>query len=474
MPTKRSYNIKIDWWSILIYFALIIVGFLSIHSASYNETLGFGLNQRSGMQLVWMSVSIFIGIIILFINKEFFYKITVPLYVLSIIVHILLIFFGKEVNGSKSWIGIGSFGIQPAEFGKMITALMLARVVSDFDFNINSLRGIIQSLTIMILPMAIIVLQNDTGSALVYGSFIIALYLCGLNVLFFRLLFTCIILFIVTLLLKQDIILWCLFAFILVYQAFKNRNYFEAIKYFGITLLVYMLAILMCWSMNIDISKTYLTLISMAITLIFPIRYAIYNKGVKVYGHIIYFALCCTYMEIVHFIFDNILKLHQQKRILDLLGLESDLKGWGYNVNQSMIAIGSGGLMGKGYMNGTQTKYNFVPEQATDFIFCTIGEEGGFIMTSIILLLFSTLIFRLLKIANKANDEFAKIYTYGVISILTIHVIINIGMTIGVVPVIGIPLPFISYGGSSLISFTAMLFIAIKLCAENKVKLNRY
>ncbi len=469
--TRRN---NYDWITIMIYIVLTILGFLSIHSASYNDAIEYGLNQRSGMQLLWVCLSYFVAGVILFMRKEFFFQISIPLYFFAIILLFLMIFLGKEVNGARSWISIGNFSIQPAEFGKFITSMMLARIVSDYNFDITSFRGSLKAIFIILLPMVMIVMQNDTGSAVVYTSFGIVLYIFGFNSMIYKSAFVFIILFILSMILDKIVLLWLIIVIIATVLSIRHNKYVESLRYISLCLIIYVLLYLGIWWRGIDVNSEYLLLISVALSLIIPIYKSILSNSFYIYKYVSYFVISYLYIGFIRYIFDNVIQLHQQKRILDLLGLESDLRGWGYNVNQSMIAIGSGGFYGKGYMNGSQTKYDFVPEQTTDFIFCTIGEEGGFIMTTLTVILFGALILRLIRIAIRINDNFAKIYTFGVISLISAHVIVNIGMTIGLLPVIGIPLPFISYGGSSILSFTIMLFIAIKLCSEDKIGIRRY
>ncbi len=465
---KNNYKFDIDWWCVAIYALLVIIGFLSIHSVSYNDALPYGFGQKSFMQIVWVFVALVAALVVMFVRKETIFKATIPIYVVLVIVQFLMIFIGKEVNGAKSWIGIGSFGIQPAEFGKIATALMLGRVISDYDYSINKPKGLALSLGVILLPIMFILLQNDTGTALVYLGFMFVLFVIGWKMWIYVMFISSILLFIFSMIFNPVFLAWIVFLTISIYVAYKTNLWFSTAKFIaGIALLDIALSLLFWW-FEIDILPYYTTILSVLLLSPIPIYYAL-KQNIKIINlSFVFYASAMSFTQIVDFLFNSVLKLHQQKRILDLLGLESDVKGWGYNVNQSMIAIGSGGFFGKGYMKGTQTKYDFVPEQSTDFIFCTIGEEGGFLITSAVIVLFMSLMLRLIKMATKVNDSYAKIYTFGVVSVIMVHVFINIGMTIGLVPVIGIPLPLISYGGSSLLSFTVMIFLAIKLCSENK------
>lgn len=457
-----------DWWCVLVYILLVGFGLMSIHSASYiGSSLGDNISQKSTMQTIWICFSAIIATIILFSNKEIYYKYTPILYIVTITVLLLVIFFGKEVNGSRSWIGIGSFGVQPAEFGKVITALMLARFMSDYHFNIRKASNKLKSLAIIIVPIMLILLQNETGSALVYMSLVTVLYLEGLNKWYYIILLFLIALFIMSMLLTPETVLFVIILFAILLETRDNGNLRYKIIYISSFILTWLILIALNFWYEFELESYSILLISFAISTILIIIYWIkVGKSIIIYVISAYCAI--IYVQLIDFLFDNVLQLHQQKRILDLLGIESDLKGWGYNVNQSKIAIGSGSFWGKGYMNGTQTKFNFVPEQSTDFIFCTIGEEFGFFGALGVITLFSILIFRLMRMASRVNDNFARIYTFGVVSILSTHLFINIGMTIGLVPIIGIPLPFFSYGGSSLLAFTILVFIAIRACVETR------
>ena len=316
----------------------------------------------------------------------------------------------SETKGAKSWFGVGDFGIQPSEFAKGATALALAKVLSSIDADFSKWRTKIASIFVIVVPMLLVFLQNDTGSALVFASFVFVLFREGLS------------------------------AYVLV---------------FGAALIVLFVSALL-------IDKYILVAILFALCLVAWLVIKRKSHRTKVWLFLVCFLISSAVVFAVDVVFDKGLEQHQKDRIEVLLGKKEDLKGVGYNVNQSKIAIGSGGFVGKGFLNGTQTKYNFVPEQDTDFIFCTIGEEWGFIGSSITIILFLTLCIRLVKMAERQRSKFARIYGYGVASIIFFHFFVNIGMTIGLLPVIGIPLPFISYGGSSLWAFTLLLFIFIR------------
>ena len=404
---------NIDWILVSLYLILVIMGWFNIYAAVYNEEYKsiFDTSQSYGMQLVWIGTSLLIAFVILVIDGEFFPKFAWVLYAAFILLLIVVIFAGKEVKGSKSWIELGSFRIQPAEFAKFATNLALAKYLSNINIKFEKLNTKLIAAAIFAVPALIIIAQNETGSALVYGSFILVLYREGLsgNILIMGV--AMVILFIAALLMDELI-------------------------------LITLLAIIAAGSF-------------------FFVRFKMRNIMI-VSGILLASA---AFVHSVDYTFTNILEPHQKKRINVLLGKEVDPKGAGYNVNQSMIAIGSGGVLGKGYLNGTQTKYNYVPEQSTDFIFCTVGEEWGFLGSVTVMGLFIFLLLRLIYLAERQRSTFSRIYGYGLASIIFIHLAINIGMTIGLAPVVGIPLPFFSYGGSSLWSFTVLTFIFVRLDA---------
>jgi rod shape determining protein RodA len=404
---------NIDWILVSLYLILVIMGWFNIYAAVYNEEYKsiFDTSQSYGMQLVWIGTSLMIAFVILVIDGEFFPKFAWVLYAAFILLLIVVIFAGKEVKGSKSWIELGSFRIQPAEFAKFATNLALAKYLSNINIKFEKLNTKLIAAAIFAVPALIIIAQNETGSALVYGSFILVLYREGLsgNILIMG---VAMVIFFIAALLMDELVLVTLMGIIAAgsffFVRFKMRN------------IMVVLGILLA---------------------------------------------SVAFVHSVDYTFTNILEPHQKKRINVLLGKEVDPKGAGYNVNQSMIAIGSGGILGKGYLNGTQTKYNYVPEQSTDFIFCTVGEEWGFLGSLTVMGLFIFLLLRLIYLAERQRSTFSRIYGYGLASIIFIHLAINIGMTIGLAPVVGIPLPFFSYGGSSLWSFTVLTFIFVRLDA---------
>ncbi len=402
---------NIDVPTLVLYMLLVVIGWLSIYAAVYDENHQsiLDIERNYGKQLIWIVTAVFIGFMILLIESKFYSVFAYGIYGVTLLLLLAVLFFGKYVNGSRSWFEIGSFRLQPAEFAKFATALVIAKYLSGSNIKMDQLSTKLSCIGLLLLPMSLILLQGDVGSAVTYVAFILVLYREGLsgNVLII------------------GVLLGVLFV------------------------------------LSLLVPKTYLLIgiAGVGLSLLYVFRKSRGNIMMTVVG----VALSIVIVLGFDYTFNNILKQHHRDRINNLVGKEIDLKGAGYNVNQSKIAIGSGRLTGKGFLHGTQTKYDFVPEQSTDFIFCTVGEEHGFVGSLVLIGLFVGLLLRIVFIAERQRSPFSRVYGYGVASILFIHLAINIGMTIGLVPVIGIPLPFISYGGSSLWSFTILLFILLKL-----------
>ena len=460
---------RIDWKTILVFVALVFIGWLNIYAAVYNEALsgGFDFSSRYGMQLIWIGISTIAAIVILLIDDIYYHLLAYPFYGLMLVVLILTLFVGKEVNGAKSWLALGPVAVQPAEFMKLATALALARFMSDYNFSLQKPRGLIGVGALLLVPIGVILLQNDMGSALVYCSFLMVLYREGLNPWVYYAIFLIVGLFVGSFLLSNVALLVILILLFVVSQLPSNKNPRESVKFVaGVGLLsiaIYGISWLAGWGTHYYRSLLISSFVMLAVALLHAYR----HKLSSIYLFAIMFVGSLLFLGAVDYVFNDVLQLHQQKRILDLLGLESDLKGWGYNVHQSKIAIGSGGLFGKGFLEGTQTKYDFIPEQSTDFIFCTVGEEWGFFGSVVVLALFAVLIIRLMKMGERQQEPFRRVYCYGVAGIMLFHTIINVGMTIGLMPVIGIPLPMFSYGGSSLLAFTILFFTAVRLDSQN-------
>jgi len=410
MRERQGILQNIDWITVLLFLLLVFIGWINIYSAVYNDEHSniFDFSQRYGKQLIWIFAALGIAFIIMIIDASFFTTFSYLLYSLSILSLVAVLLVGTEIAGSKSWFQFGSIAIQPAEFAKFATCLAIAKYLSSFNVSLSRIRPKIIASILILVPASLVLLQNDTGSALVYSAFILVLFREGLtgNILLTGLLLA--FLFVATLLTsKLFIIALIIFITVLLFYFMKRSKK-------NVIVLVFMLVI------------------------------------------------ASAYVYSVDYAFQNVLESHHKKRINVLLGKELDLRGAGYNVHQSKIAIGSGGIAGKGFLKGTQTKYDFVPEQDTDFIFCTIGEEWGYLGSLVVIALFITLLLRIIMLAERQRSNFSRIYGYGVASIIFFHFMVNIGMTIGLLPVIGIPLPFISYGGSSLWAFTILLFIFIR------------
>lgn len=411
MRQEGNIFTNIDWPLIALYAALVLMGWGNIYAAVYNDEFSsiFDISQEYGRQLLWIGTAVVLIFIIMIMDGSIYQTLAYPIFIFSLLTLAGLFIFGKEIAGARSWYAFGSFSLQPSEFAKCATALALAKYLSSKGVNLSSWKNKLGALAILILPAALIIPQPDPGSALVYGALFLVLYREGLSGNYIFLGMSLVVLFILSLLIDKVylmIILGALGAVMLILTR-KSRS----------------------WTFRII--------------------------GVLV--------LTIGFIQSVDYTFNNILEDRHRNRINILLGKAHDPQGIGYNTNQSMIAIGSGGLTGKGYLEGTQTKYDFVPEQSTDFIFCTVGEEWGFVGSSVIVVLFVVFFFRLVVVAERQKSVFSRVYGYCVVSIFFFHFLINIAMTIGLAPVVGIPLPFFSYGGSSLWGFTILLFIFIKL-----------
>ncbi len=467
----------IDWVTITLYVLLVSAGVISIYAASYdfdNASI-FSLSEFSGKQALWIGLSLILGIIILQIDYRIFETYAYPVYIGVILLLIATIFLAPDIKGSRSWLVFGPVSLQPAEFGKFATALALAKLFSGYNFSLNAkISNYFRALIIIFLPISLILMQKETGSALVYISLIFVLYREGMSGLVLLSVLSAISWFVVTVKyatpivmgipLGQAIVLAALMVIflIMIFLYCKNpvlgRNL--TLAYGASALIIWGLSAL---GINIPGMVYFMVMLGGGIiyTAVVMFRHHIGKYLVSI-GFVVSSVI---FMFSVNYVFANVLGNHQQMRIKVALGIEDNLKGAGYNVNQSKIAIGSGGVTGKGFLNGTQTKLKYVPEQHTDFIFCTIGEEHGFIGSVIVLLLFLALILRLVHIAERQHTIFGRVYAYCVLSYLIFHLCINIGMVIGLCPVIGIPLPFFSYGGSALWGFTILLFILLRIDA---------
>lgn len=466
MKNKRGkILVNIDWITIAIVFILMIVGWVSIYAAVYDEHHKsiFDLSQRYGKQLLWILVSIPIIFSLFIIDSKFYSTFAYPLYAIGIVLLILVLLFGIEVNASKSWFVVGSFRVQPAEFVKFMLSLAVARMLSGQRFSFNNLNSIIKIGALMALPIGLVMLQNDTGTALVFFALIFVFYREGLNSILFYTGLALIALFVLALIVEPCTLLLSIsFIGILAFYILSKNISGKRVAMLVCTLITISAFFIIHYFETFWHTIIIAIIASLIIILALIVLYLKTKDKIPLtFALIILFA--SMYVFSVEYSFENFLQEHQKNRINQILGKHHDPLGVGYNLNQSKIAIGSGGLYGKGFLMGTQTKFNFVPEQSTDFIFCTIGEEFGFLGSLTVVSLYVILLLRLVFLAERQRSSFSRIYGYCVVSILFFHIIINIGMTIGLVPIIGIPLPFLSYGGSSLWAFTVLIFVFLKL-----------
>ena len=461
----------VDRWTIVLYVLIVLVGFVSITSASYDDGIAetFSFSHFYMKQLVWIGGAFVAAIIVLLIDASVYHKWAYLLYILGLLLLLSTLAVGREINGAKAWFEIGSFRIQPVEFVKIATALALARVMSTSTFSINRAGDLFKVGVVICLPLLIIILQNDTGSGIVLASLLFVLYREGLNkwlcipILLIAVLFIFSFLFTPMTLLVM-LILVCTLSEAMMNGMWRSRIVYLASLALGALLFYFIMMAIAPGKMDLYCCLLVVTLVSLVPVAVYAFRSKLRNIFIMV-G---LFLMAMLFVPTTDYIFNSVLKEHQQNRILSFLGLVSDPLGTDYNVNQAKIAIGSGGWFGKGFLQGTQIKYGFVPEKHTDFIVCTVGEEWGFVGTIFLLSLFCLLILRLMRMGERQEEPFGRIYCYCVAAFLLFHLLVNVGMTIGLMPVMGIPLPFVSYGGSSLIAFTIMLFIAVRLDASTR------
>ena len=470
-----------DWWTVSLYLILVVTGWFSIYAASYDFDVAgiFDPSGRSGKQLMWIGVSFIAIFLLLLIDSDWYDIFSYWFYIIVVLLLIFTIFLARDIKGSYSWLEIGPITIQPAEFSKFATALAVAKTMSSYRFNLKKIENFVKVLALIFLPMLLILMQKETGSALVFLAFSLMLFREGMSgyVLFVG--FCAILFFILGI--KYGDTLWLgtsLGSFIVltliilmvngllyVYKKGKTKAKIST----GISLTVLLLAMLIFPYFQLDLTWAALAVL---LGLLAFILYLFLNYRASTYLFIFLVgAGSVTYHYSTNYFFNKLLEPHQRIRIQVSLNMLDDPSGAGYNVKQSKIAIGSGGFSGKGYLNGTQTKLKYVPEQDTDFIFCTIGEERGFVGSTAVMLLFLVFILRLIYLAERQKSTFSRIYGYCVLSVFFFHLAINVGMVLGITPVIGIPLPFFSYGGSSLLAFTILLFIFLRLDASRKDRL---
>ena len=465
---NRSLAKTVDWWLVACWVVLVLIGwaniYASIHSTDPSSIFDWGC--RSGKQFVWIMTSIGIAGLILFVIPPRVYEgLSVPIYLFVLLLLVAVIFLGIEVKGSRSWFAFGPVRFQPAEISKISTSLLLAAVMSQLGYRIGRFKDFVITALIILIPMGIIVLQSETGSALVYVGFIFMLYREGLSGWLIFMVGMAILSFILTISVSPYVAILTLGGVaslcICLYSGRFKWWLILCVPLLVLFAFVPKLFALVPWLAAIN--PLWVLLGVMLLSLPFVAFQAFRERNTFTHLAIVSLLAGLLLVFSADFLFNDVLQDHQRKRIEVLLGMKEDPSGVGYNVNQSKIAIGSGGFFGKGYLGGTQTTYGFVPEQSTDFIFCTIGEEWGFFGCTLVILLYVFLMWRIIHDAERSREAFTRIYGYCTACCIFMHLFINIGMTIGLMPVIGIPLPFLSYGGSSMWGFTAMLFIFIAL-----------
>ena len=482
MPYRKTELWKsVDWVTILLYVILVVAGWFSICGASYEyDSVGmFDISGRPGSQLIWIGLSVVLIFVILMLDADFYDIFAYLIYAVVIGLLVATIFLAPDIKGSRSWLVLGPIRLQPAEIAKFATALALARLMNGYGFRLDSVKSFAKALVVIFLPMVLILLQKETGSALVYFAFLLVLYREGMSGYILLAGVSAVVFFVTSMKFAEVsvgdtplgmLLVSCMILFIclvLIYVEGRNRR---AVRVIGVlTVSVAVAAAGVSYFVPVNFAYVVIGLIG------FTAAYLVFlsvKSWMRHYLLIAVFAVGAVgFLFSVDYVFNDILEPHQQIRIQVSLGLKDDPGGAGYNVNQSKIAIGSGGIAGKGFLNGTQTKLKYVPEQDTDFIFCTVGEEQGFIGSSLVLVVFGILILRLIYLAERQHSVFRRVYGYSVAAIFMFHLAINIGMVTGLTPVIGIPLPFFSYGGSSLWGFTILLFIFIRLDAARGERL---
>ena len=467
---KRSVNLwnGIDKITILLFLVLAAMGWFNIYAAVFNEEHSglLDFTQRYGKQFIWIVASLIIAVFVVIIDNRFYFFFAWFIYGALMLLLILVLGFGNTINGAKSWFELGGLTLQPSEFAKIGTALALAGYLNSKRQDLTKLRVIIRASAIILFPAVLIAFQPDMGSSVVYVSLFIVLFREGMSPYIFVSGLLMVVLFFLTLLVNNIYLTIVSIAISVLLIWIVTRKW--KLCFVGSAIFLFISAIM--YLLDNYVFKTIGNELVIFISLILSgLAYAYYIYSKKATAVLIIYLFLVgsiLFVNSVDYTFNNILPAHQKDRVNILLGLRTDTHGTGYNVNQSIISIGSGGFTGKGYLRGTQTKFKFVPKQSSDFIFCTVGEEWGFLGSLVVIGLYLLLLFRLIFLAERQRSVFSRVYGYGVTSIIFVHFFINIGMAIGIVPVIGIPLPFFSYGGSSLWGFTILLFIFLRLDAS--------
>lgn len=466
MEQNSSILKRLDWTTISLWIIMMILGWLNIYAAVYNEEHSsiFDFSQRYGKQMLWIIAAVVLAMFILVTDNKLYFFFAWAFYGIFVFMLLLVLVFGKEINGARSWFELGSFSLQPSEFAKFATALALASFLSSGGQRLNGFWPMAKAIIIFMIPACLIAIQPDMGSVITYFAFFIVLFREGMSPYVFISAILMIVIFLFSLVFGNLAVAIGL-AVLAVIALWLTEGRPEALNVAVVLIIsgaISFVAGRFVFGYGISLALIITVLISGIV-----FSWHIFRHKKKAFLVIFAFLIGgILYMCTVDYVFHNILEKHQQTRINVLVGLEKDPFGTGYNLNQSKISIGSGGIIGKGYLNGTQTKFKFVPEQSTDFIFCTVGEEWGFLGSTVVIGLFVWLMIRLIIMAERQRTTFIRIYGYAVASIIFVHFFINIGMTIGLMPVIGIPLPFFSYGGSSLWGFTTLLFIFLRLDAS--------
>ena len=484
MYKNVSIKYALDWTTIFYYVVLVLMGWVSIYGASYNfdQASIFDFSQRAGKQFLWILTAFAIGGVLLLIDSKMYNIFAYFIYVGAVLLLFITIFVAHDIKGSRSWLVLGPISFQPAELAKMATALALAKFMSAYNYKLKTWKDLIPLGLIIFIPFALIVLQNETGTALVYVAFLLMLYREGMNGIVLLILTFAVALFIT--IIKLSIVpiqidhgtlgmvlgMGLILLVQIVYAIYFVKNQKEAFILLLGTLVIGVVSyVLNFW---LYLNYNYVAIFTILASCIYWMFIEMINRYKK-YWFLVFFSLGSVLFSVsADYLFTKVLEDHQQIRIKVLLNMENAPLGAGYNVNQSKIAIGSGGFFGKGFLNGTQTKLKFVPEQDTDFIFCTVGEEHGFVGSVLVLFVYWLLLMRIIRMAERQHDPFSRVYAYCVASIFFFHLMINIGMVLGIMPVIGIPLPFFSYGGSSLWGFTILLFTLLRLDAARSERLS--
>ena len=471
---KQIGNIfkKVDWPLVVVYCILVFAGWFNIYSAVFDESASsiFAVSQKYGKQLIWIGAAFLWATIILIIDSGVYFSFSYLIYLVVILSLIIVYFIAPEIKGARSWVEIGSLRLQPSEFAKLATSLAVARYLGSYGIKVEKFGEILKAGIFLFIPIALIVLQGDAGTSLVFLSFFLVFFREGMPPIYLLIGVGMLLIFSLSIVwggstISMVVIAVCLIAFL---NYALNKKHKLPLLTIALVSLAFVVPLFVYYVFELDINQLIIFLFGFVVVAIPTVIFA-YKKRAWLLFLIWGIGLAgVATSQSVEYVFNNVLEEHQQKRINVFFGLESDPKGSEFNVIQSKIAIGSGDWAGKGFLNGTQTKNDFVPEQSTDFIFCTIGEEWGFLGSVTIIGLFVFLILRIMRNAERQRTKFSRIYGYCVACILFFHLMVNVGMTIGLMPIIGIPLPFFSYGGSSLWGFTILLFIFIKLDANRE------